>query len=143
MPLLAGLLLAFCRNPLGSFVVAAHGVLWRYPRSRRALGITLGVLTELNLTLAFGAWFAAVMLLLLPLKTRPAFRRHSAGHCFAQHAGHWPCYLGLLRQARDLMGYLLAIYRGAVARRALDCAQWRADAGALIWQWRASGHNGE
>lgn len=69
MPLCAGLLLALATGPLGSFVVwrrmaffgdtLAHGSL---------LGITFGVLTEIDLTLSLILGSVALALLLLPLQ---------------------------------------------------------------------------
>lgn len=69
MPLAAGLILAALAGPLGSFVVwrrmaffgdtLAHGAL---------LGITLGVLTDINLTLALLLSCVLLALLLLPLQ---------------------------------------------------------------------------
>ena len=69
MPLLAGILLAATTGPLGSFVVwrrmaffgdtLAHGAL---------LGITLGVLTDINLTLALIIGSVSLALVLLPLQ---------------------------------------------------------------------------
>lgn len=69
MPLVAGLVLAALAGPLGSFVVwrrmaffgdtLAHGAL---------LGITLGVLTDINLTLALLLSCVVLALLLLPLQ---------------------------------------------------------------------------
>ena len=69
MPLVAGLLLAVSAGPLGSFVVwrrmaffgdtLAHGAL---------LGITFGVLTDLDPTLALVVGSASLALILLPLQ---------------------------------------------------------------------------
>src|SRR5690554_4870286 len=68
-PLMAGLLLALVAGPLGSFVVwrrmaffgdtLAHGAL---------LGITLGVLTDINLSLALIIGSVCLALVLLPLE---------------------------------------------------------------------------
>lgn len=70
LPLVAGLLLALAAGPLGSFVVwrrmaffgdtLAHGAL---------LGITLGVMTDLDPTLALVAGSLVLAVLLLPLQT--------------------------------------------------------------------------
>ena len=71
VPLLTGVLLATITGPLGSFVVwrrmaffgdtLAHGAL---------LGITLGVLTDINLTVALALSCVLLALLLMPLQNR-------------------------------------------------------------------------
>lgn len=140
MPLLAGVLLAFIAGPLGSFVVwrrlaffgdtLAHGAL---------LGITLGVLLDINLTLTLilGSLFLA--LVLMPLENRV---RVSADTLLGI-ISHSTLAIGLVTLSLadgvrvDLMGYLF----GDLLAVELVDVLWIALAGGailflLIWQWR-------
>lgn len=109
MPLLAGLLLALIAGPLGSFVVwrrmaffgdtLAHGAL---------LGITLGVLTDINLTLALILGSLLLALLLLPLEERARL----SSDTLLGIVSHSTLAIGLVTLSLtqgirvDLMGYL-------------------------------------
>lgn len=109
MPLTAGLLLAISAGPLGSFVVwrrmaffgdtLAHGAL---------LGITFGVLTDLNPTLALVLGSVALALVLLPLQLAS---RLSADTLLGI-VSHGTLAIGLVALSLaddvrvDLMGYL-------------------------------------
>lgn len=121
MPLVAGLLLAVSAGPLGSFVVwrrmaffgdtLAHGAL---------LGITFGVLTDLDPTLALVVGSASLALILLPLQLAS---RLSADTLLGI-VSHGTLAIGLVALSLadgirvDLMGYLfgdlLAINEGHV-----------------------------
>ncbi|MEN9465386.1 MAG: hypothetical protein RL217_1567 [Pseudomonadota bacterium] len=141
MPLLAGLLLALVAGPLGSFVVwrrmaffgdtLAHGAL---------LGITLGVLTELNLTLALVLGSLLLALLLLPLEKRAQL----SADTLLGIVSHSTLAIGLVTLSLsqgvrvDLMGYLF----GDLLAVQWQDVLWIALSGALmlvllIWQWRA------
>ena len=140
MPLLAGLLLALLAGPLGSFVVwrrmaffgdtLAHGAL---------LGITLGVLTDINLTLALVLGSLALALLLLPLEERARL----SSDTLLGIVSHSTLAIGLVTLSLaqgvrvDLMGYL---FGDLLAVQSPDVL-WIALAGTLIlgllvWQWR-------
>ncbi|GAA6146754.1 zinc ABC transporter permease subunit ZnuB [Thalassolituus maritimus] len=109
MPLAAGLLLAVSAGPLGSFVVwrrmaffgdtLAHGAL---------LGVTFGVLTDLNPTLALVLGSVALALVLLPLQLAS---RLSADTLLGI-VSHGTLAIGLVALSLtdgvrvDLMGYL-------------------------------------
>ncbi len=109
MPLAAGLILAALAGPLGSFVVwrrmaffgdtLAHGAL---------LGITLGVLTDINLTLALLLSCVLLALLLLPLQQGSRV----AADTLLGIVSHSTLAIGLVSLSLadgvrvDLMGYL-------------------------------------
>lgn len=139
-PLLAGLLLAMIAGPLGSFVVwrrmaffgdtLAHGAL---------LGITLGVLTDINLTLALIIGSVCLALVLLPLEK---YARLSADTLLGI-VSHSTLAIGLVTLSLahgirvDLMGYL---FGDLLAVEMIDVL-WIAIAGLVmlglvIWQWR-------
>ncbi len=139
MPLLAGLLLALLAGPLGSFVVwrrmaffgdtLAHGAL---------LGITLGVLTDINLTLALVLGSLVLALLLLPLEERARL----SSDTLLGIVSHSTLAIGLVTLSLtqgvrvDLMGYL---FGDLLAVQSPDVL-WIALAGTLIlgllaWQW--------
>lgn len=141
MPLLAGLLLALTAGPLGSFVVwrrmaffgdtLAHGAL---------LGITLGVLTDINLTLALVIGSLLLALILVPLEKRAQV---SADTLLAI-VSHSTLAIGLVTLSLsqgirvDLMGYLF----GDLLAVELADVLWIGAAGfimlaILAWQWRA------
>lgn len=121
MPLIAGLLLALSAGPLGSFVVwrrmaffgdtLAHGAL---------LGITFGVLSDLDPTLALVAGSVALALILLPLQ----FASRLSADTLLGIVSHGTLAIGLVALSLtegvrvDLMGYLfgdlLAINEGHV-----------------------------
>ena len=138
MPLAAGLLLALIAGPLGSFVVwrrmaffgdtLAHGAL---------LGITLGVLTDINLTLALILGSLLLALLLVPLEQRARLSSDTLLG-IVSHAAIG-LTLSLTQGIRvDLMGYL---FGDLLAVQTADVL-WIAGAGAillglLIWQWQA------
>ncbi|WP_430460665.1 zinc ABC transporter permease subunit ZnuB [Thalassolituus sp. LLYu03] len=140
MPLLAGLLLALVAGPLGSFVVwrrmaffgdtLAHGAL---------LGITFGVLTDINLTLAlvFGSMLLA--LVLLPLERRARL----SSDTLLGIVSHSTLAIGLVTLSLaqgvrvDLMGYL---FGDLLAVEPADVL-WILAAAVLVlillvWQWR-------
>lgn len=139
-PLMAGLLLALMAGPLGSFVVwrrmaffgdtLAHGAL---------LGITLGVLTDINLSLALIIGSVFLALVLLPLEK---YARVSADTLLGI-VSHSTLAIGLVTLSLahgirvDLMGYLF----GDLLAVELTDVLWIALAGAtmlaiVIWQWR-------
>lgn len=139
-PLLAGLMLAFVAGPLGSFVVwrrmaffgdtLAHGAL---------LGITLGVLLDINLTLALMIGSLLLALVLLPLENRV---RVSADTLLGI-VSHSTLAIGLVTLSLaegirvDLMGYLF----GDLLAVMWADLWWIVIAGSvilalLIWQWR-------
>lgn len=141
MPLAAGLLLALIAGPLGSFVVwrrmaffgdtLAHGAL---------LGITLGVLTDINLTLALILGSLLLALLLVPLEQRARL----SSDTLLGIVSHSTLAIGLVTLSLtqgirvDLMGYL---FGDLLAVQTVDVL-WIAGAGALllgllIWQWQA------
>lgn len=141
MPLTAGLLLALVAGPLGSFVVwrrmaffgdtLAHGAL---------LGITLGVLTDINLTLALILGSLLLALLLVPLEQRARL----SSDTLLGIVSHSTLAIGLVTLSLtqgirvDLMGYL---FGDLLAVQSTDVL-WIAGAGAillglLIWQWQA------
>jgi len=109
MPLAAGVLLAMSTGPLGSFVVwrrmaffgdtLAHGAL---------LGITLGVMTDLNPTLALITGSVALALVLLPLQ----FVSRLSADTLLGIVSHGTLAVGLVALSLagdvrlDLMGYL-------------------------------------
>ena len=140
MPLFAGLLLALIAGPLGSFVVwrrmaffgdtLAHGAL---------LGITVGVLLDINLTLTLIVGSLLLALLLMPLESRV---RVSADTLLGI-ISHSTLAIGLVTLSLaegvrvDLMGYL---FGDLLAVEWMDVL-WVALAGGgilllLIWQWR-------
>lgn len=108
-PLLTGVLLATITGPLGSFVVwrrmaffgdtLAHGAL---------LGITFGVLTDINLTLALALSCVVLALLLLPLQNRSQL----SADTLLGIVSHSTLAIGLVSLSLadgirvDLMGYL-------------------------------------
>ncbi len=140
MPLLSGVLLACVTGPLGSFVVwrrmaffgdtLAHGAL---------LGITLGVLSDLNPTLALVLSSAVLALVLYPMQrietlssdTLLAIISHSM-------LAVGLVVLSLAQGVRvDLMGYLFGDLLAVtgddalmVAAAAMVCL------GLIAWQWR-------
>ena len=139
-PLLAGLLLALIAGPLGSFVVwrrmaffgdtLAHGAL---------LGITLGVLTDINLTLALIIGSVCLALVLLPLEK---YARLSADTLLGI-VSHSTLAIGLVTLSLahgirvDLMVYL---FGDLLAVEMIDVI-WIALAAVImlvlvIWQWR-------
>lgn len=141
MPLAVGLLLALIAGPLGSFVVwrrmaffgdtLAHGAL---------LGITLGVLTDINLTLALILGSLLLALLLVPLEQRARL----SSDTLLGIVSHSTLAIGLVTLSLtqgirvDLMGYL---FGDLLAVQTADVL-WIAGAGAillglLIWQWQA------
>ncbi|WP_420588911.1 iron chelate uptake ABC transporter family permease subunit [Bacterioplanoides sp.] len=109
VPLLTGVLLASITGPLGSFVVwrrmaffgdtLAHGAL---------LGITLGVLTDINLTLALALSCVILALLLMPLQNRSKL----SSDTLLGIVSHSTLAIGLVALSLadgvrvDLMGYL-------------------------------------
>ena len=121
MPLLAGVLLAVIGGPLGSFVIwrrmaffgdtLAHGAL---------LGITFGVLTDINLTLALVVGSVVLALLLIPLEQSARL----SSDTLLGIVSHSTLAIGLVTLSLaqdvrvDLMGYLfgdlLAINEGHV-----------------------------
>lgn len=140
MPLLAGLLLAFIAGPLGSFVVwrrmaffgdtLAHGAL---------LGITLGVLLEVNLTLTLIIGSLLLAFILMPLESRV---RVSADTLLGI-ISHSTLAIGLVTLSLadgirvDLMGYLF----GDLLAVELTDVLWIIAAGGailalLIWKWK-------
>lgn len=141
MPLLAGLLLASVAGPLGSFVVwkrmaffgdtLAHGAL---------LGITFGVLTDINLTLALILGSLLLALVLLPLEQRSRL----ASDTLLGIVSHSTLAIGLVTLSLaqgvrvDLMGYLfgdlLAVAEADVSWIAIAAVL---TGGLLFWQWRA------
>lgn len=139
-PLLAGLLLALVAGPLGSFVVwrrmaffgdtLAHGAL---------LGITFGILTDLNLTFALMLGSVVLALLLLPLEQRAQL----SSDTLLGIVSHSTLAIGLVTLSLtkgvrvDLMGYLF----GDLLAVQWQDLLWIALAGGtilllLIWQWR-------
>lgn len=140
MPLLAGVLLAAITGPLGSFVVwrrmaffgdtLAHGAL---------LGITLGVLTDINLTLALIVSCVVLGLLLLPLQNRSQL----SSDTLLGIVSHSTLAVGLVALSLadgvrvDLMGYLfgdlLAVELGDLIWVAATAV---AVVGMMSWQWR-------
>ncbi len=140
MPLLAGVLLAMISGPLGSFVVwrrmaffgdtLAHGAL---------LGITFGVLTDINLTLALVLGSLVLALLLLPLEKRSRL----SSDTLLGIVSHSTLAIGLVTLSLaqgirvDLMGYLfgdlLAVGSADVLWILLAVI---VVAGLMIWQWR-------
>jgi len=141
LPLTAGLLLAAVAGPLGSFVVwkrmaffgdtLAHGAL---------LGITFGVLTDINLTLALILGSLMLALILLPLEQRSRL----ASDTLLGIVSHSTLAIGLVTLSLaqgvrvDLMGYLfgdlLAVDQTDILWIALAAA---ITAVLLMWQWRA------
>ena len=109
VPLLTGVLLATITGPLGSFVVwrrmaffgdtLAHGAL---------LGITLGVLTDINLTVALALSCVLLALLLMPLQNRS----NLSSDTLLGIVSHSTLAIGLVALSLadgvrvDLMGYL-------------------------------------
>lgn len=141
MPLLAGLLLALVAGPLGSFVVwrrmaffgdtLAHGAL---------LGITFGVLTDINLTLALVLGSLLLAMVLLPLERRARL----SSDTLLGIVSHSTLAIGLVTLSLahgvrvDLMGYL---FGDLLAVEASDVL-WILLAGLLVaillsWQWRS------
>jgi len=141
MPLMAGVLLALVAGPLGSFVVwrrmaffgdtLAHGAL---------LGITFGVLTDINLTLALVLGSVLLALLLLPLQNRSRL----SSDTLLGIVSHSTLAIGLVTLSLaqgirvDLIGYL---FGDLLAVERIDVL-WILLAAILIavllfWQWRA------
>lgn len=141
MPVLAGMLLALVAGPLGSFVVwrrmaffgdtLAHGAL---------LGITFGVLTDINLTLALVLGSLLLALVLLPLESRARL----SSDTLLGIVSHSTLAIGLVTLSLaqgvrvDLMGYL---FGDLLAVEAADVL-WILLASVLVavlltWQWRA------
>ncbi|MDF1761976.1 MAG: metal ABC transporter permease [Oleibacter sp.] len=139
MPLLAGMLLAVATGPLGSFVVwrrmaffgdtLAHGAL---------LGITFGVMADIDLTLTLVIGCLTMGLLLLPLQDS----NRLSSDTLLGIISHSTLALGLVALSLtegirvDLMGYLfgdlLAITRQHVVLLALSAV---AILGLLIKYW--------
>jgi len=123
MPLMAGVLLAVSAGPLGSFVVwrrmaffgdtLAHGAL---------LGITLGLLTDLDPTLALVTGSVGLAILLLPLQ----FATRLSADTLLGIVSHGTLAVGLVALSLadgvrvDLMGYLF----GDLLAIGPDHVQW-------------------
>jgi len=141
MPLLAGVLLALICGPLGSFVVwrrmaffgdtLAHGAL---------LGITFGVLTDINLTLALVIGSVVLALILLPLEQSSRL----SSDTLLGIVSHSTLAIGLVTLSLaqgirvDLMGYLfgdlLAVGNSDVIWILLSVLGVGV---LLLWQWRS------
>lgn len=140
MPLFAGVLLAFVAGPLGSFVVwrrlaffgdtLAHGAL---------LGITLGILLEVNFTFTLVLGSLLLAFILMPLENR----LNVSADTLLGIISHSTLAIGLVTLSLaegvrvDLMGYL---FGDLLAVNRTDLA-WIALAGGailalLVWQWR-------
>jgi hypothetical protein len=140
LPLASGLMLALVSGPLGSFVVwrrmaffgdtLAHGAL---------LGITLGVISDLNPTLALLLSSIALGLLLYPLQQRSSLSSDTLlGIISHSMLAFGLVALSLARNVRvDLMGYLF----GDLLAVGIEDLLWVSLAALvcgvlLIWQWR-------
>lgn len=140
LPLASGLMLALVSGPLGSFVVwrrmaffgdtLAHGAL---------LGITLGVISDLNPTLALLLSSIALGLLLYPLQQGSSLSSDTLlGIISHSMLAFGLVALSLARNVRvDLMGYLF----GDLLAVGLQDLLWITMAALLcgvllIWQWR-------
>ena len=140
MPLVAGVLLALIGGPLGSFVIWRRMAFFGDPLAHGALlGITFGVLTDINLTLALIIGSVVLALLLLPLERSSRL----SSDTLLGIVSHSTLAIGLVTLSLaqgirvDLMGYLfgdlLAVGRADVI--------WIVAAAVLvgallIWQWR-------
>lgn len=141
MPLLAGILLAATTGPLGSFVVwrrmaffgdtLAHGAL---------LGITLGVLTDINLTLALIIGSVSLALVLLPLQRGSRL----SSDTLLGIVSHGTLAVGLVALSLtdgirvDLMGYLFGDLLAVESQHTLWLLLAAISTGLLLlWQWRA------
>ncbi|MDP2504666.1 zinc ABC transporter permease subunit ZnuB [Oceanobacter sp. 3_MG-2023] len=140
MPLLSGLLLSCVTGPLGSFVVwrrmaffgdtLAHGAL---------LGITLGVISDINPTLALLLSSVILALLLYPMQRIASLSSDTLlGIISHSMLAVGLVVLSLAHDVRvDLMGYLFGDLLAVtstdtlmVAIAAVICI------GLIIWQWR-------
>jgi len=139
-PLLTGVLLAAITGPLGSFVVwrrmaffgdtLAHGAL---------LGITLGVLADINLTLALLVSCVILALLLLPLQQGSRL----SSDTLLGIVSHSTLAIGLVALSLadgirvDLMGYLFGdLLAVELADLLMVLAAVIVMASLLGWQWR-------
>ena len=140
MPLLAGVLLAVIGGPLGSFVIwrrmaffgdtLAHGAL---------LGITFGVLTDINLTLALVVGSVVLALLLIPLEQSARL----SSDTLLGIVSHSTLAIGLVTLSLaqdvrvDLMGYLFGDLLAVGTQDIIWIIAAVLVVGALlIWQWR-------
>ena len=141
MPLFGGVLLALISGPLGSFVVWRRMAFFGDTLSHGALlGITFGVLTDMNLTLALVLGSLLLALALLPLEQRSRL----SSDTLLGIVSHSTLAIGLVTLSLahgirvDLMGYLfgdlLAVGRSDVLWILLAAILVGT---LLIWQWRA------
>jgi len=139
IPLLTGTLLAAITGPLGSFVVwrrmaffgdtLAHGAL---------LGITLGVIADINLTLALTISCVGLALLLLPLQNRSRI----SSDTLLGIVSHSTLAIGLVALSLadgirvDLMGYLFGdLLAVELSDLLLVVTAVLAIAALMSWQW--------
>lgn len=139
-PLLTGVIMTAMTGPLGSFVVwrrmaffgdtLAHGAL---------LGITLGVLIDVNLTLALIVSSLLLGFLLLPLQTHA----NLSSETLLSTISHSTLAIGLITLSLadgirvDLMGYLLGDLLAVSQQDLLWVSLAALGVGTvMIWQWQ-------